>query len=125
MILTFKVIYICKFLTTRLNPEQADGDIGAGKHLRVFFEDNTFDWIECIYFPPLRDTEPKLSAGKRSRIAALLKKQYGEDAGSLVDTVRSFNDSVAQGRNGHGSGISIVQRAINKKFDESLGKQHG
>lgn len=95
----------------------------GGQASASIFEDNTFDWIECIYLPPLRDAESKLSAGKRSRIAALLKKQYGEDAASLVDTVKSFNDSIAQGRDGHGSGVSTVQRAINKKIDESLGKQ--
>ena len=81
---------------------------------------STFDWIECIYLPPLRDAESKLSAGKRSRIAALLKKQYGEDATSLVETVKSFNDSIVQGEEGRDSGISIVQRAINKKLMNHL-----
>ena len=62
----------------------------GGQASAGIFEDSTFDWIECIYLPPLRDAESKLSAGKRSRIAALLKKQYGEDAISLVETVKSF-----------------------------------
>lgn len=97
----------------------------GGQASAGIFEDSTFDWIECIYLPPLRDAESKLSAGKRSRIAALLKKQYGEDAISLVETVKSFNDSIVQGEEGRDSGVSIVQRAINKKIDESLGKQLG
>lgn len=97
----------------------------GGQASAGIFEDSTFDWIECIYLPPLRDAESKLSAGKRSRIAALLKKQYGEDATSLVETVKSFNDSIVQGEEGRDSGVSIVQRAINKKIDESLGKQLG
>ena len=97
----------------------------GGRASAGIFEDSTFDWIECIYLPPLRDAESKLSAGKRSRIAALLKKQYGEDATFLVDTVKSFNDSIVQGEEGRDSGVSIVQRAINKKIDESLGKQLG
>lgn len=97
----------------------------GGQASAGIFEDNTFDWIECIYLPPLRDAESKLSAGKRSRIASLLKKQYGEDADSLVNVVRDFNDSIAQGRDGHSFGISSVQRAINKKIDDSLGKQLG
>lgn len=97
----------------------------GGQASAGIFEDSTFDWIECIYLPPLRDAESKLSAGKRSRIAALLKKQYGEDAISLVETVKSFNNSIVQGEEGRDSGVSIVQRAINKKIDESLGKQLG
>lgn len=97
----------------------------GGRASAGIFEDSTFDWIECIYLPPLRDAESKLSAGKRSRIAALLKKQCGEDATFLVDTVKSFNDSIVQGEEGRDSGVSIVQRAINKKIDESLGKQLG
>ena len=97
----------------------------GGQASAGIFEDSTFDWIECIYLPPLRDAESKLSAGKRSRIAALLKKQYGEDAIPLVETVKRFNDSIVQGEEGRDSGVSIVQRAINKKIDESLGKQLG
>lgn len=108
-----------------LKPGTSKWKYWGGQASAGIFEDNTFDWIECIYLPPLRDAESKLSAGKKSRIAALLKKQYGDDADSLVDAVRSFNDSIAQGRDGHGSGVSIVQGAINKKIDESLGKQFG
>lgn len=99
-----------------LKPGTSKWKYWGGQASAGIFEGNTFDWIECIYLPPLRDAESKLSAGKKSRIATLLRKQYGEYVTSLVDTARSLNDSTVQGRDCHDSGVSFVQRAINKKL---------
>ena len=47
----------------------------GGESTASIFEEDTFDRVECIYLPPLRDAEARLSAGRRSRLAWLLKKK--------------------------------------------------
>lgn len=62
------------------------------------------DLINCIYLPPLRDAEEKLSNGTRSRLAKLLKAiskkdiKVHENAGTqhpLVERVQAFNTELA------------------------------
>ena len=89
------------------------------------FEEDTFDRVECIYLPPLRDAVSKLSSGRRSRLALLLKKQYGDNANLLVDSVKSFNDSIVENKDGKYSEIDIVRKSINTKIKESLGSELG
>lgn len=48
-------------------------EVWGGASKSSIFEDETFDCIDCIYLPPLRDAEEKLVNGKRSRLAQLLK----------------------------------------------------
>jgi len=66
---------------------------------------DTLDLINCIYLPPLRDAEDKLSNGSRSRLARLLKAickkdlLKHEDAGTLhplVAKVEEFNNELAE-----------------------------
>lgn len=97
----------------------------GGQAMSSIFEDDTFDRVECIYLPPLRDAEAKLSAGKRSRLTPLLKKQYGENTQALVQSVTEFNNSIAQNEGGKHSEIDAVKTSINKIIDESLGKRLG
>lgn len=97
----------------------------GGQAMSSIFEEDTFDRVECIYLPPLRDAEAKLSAGKRSRLTPLLKKQYGDNTQSLVQSVTEFNNSIVQNEEGKHSEIDAVKSSINKIILESLGTQLG
>lgn len=97
----------------------------GGQSSASIFEEDTFDRIECIYLPPLRDAESKLSAGRRSRLATLLKKQYGDDTERLVTSVADFNNSITQNCDGHYAEIATVKETINKKIVEALGEHLG
>ena len=97
----------------------------GGQAKSSIFEDDTFDRVECIYLPPLRDAEAKLSAGKRSRLAPLLKKQYGDNTHALVQSVTEFNNSISQSEDGKHSEIGAVKASINKIIANSLGNKLG
>ena len=97
----------------------------GGRSLASAFEEDTFDRIECIYLPPLRDAESKLSNGKRSRLALLLKKQYGDNTKALVDSVKDFNNNITENTDGNYSEIDSVRKTINRKIVEALGNQLG
>lgn len=45
----------------------------GGKSKLSAFESETIDLIHCIYLPPLRDAEAKLTDGRQSRLSKLLK----------------------------------------------------
>lgn len=97
----------------------------GGNSLASIFEEDTFDRIECIYLPPLRDAESKLSNGRKSRLALLLRKQYGDNTHTLVDSVKDFNDSITENRGGKYSEIDLVRQKINRKIKQSLGSELG
>lgn len=97
----------------------------GGESTASIFEEDTFDRIECIYLPPLRDAEAKLSAGRRSRLAWLLKKKYGDNAASLVDSVAEFNNSIVQNKDEKYTEIQDVKTSINGKIVEALGDKFG
>lgn len=89
------------------------------------FEEDTFDRVECIYLPPLRDAESKLSAGRRSRLAWLLKKKYGDNTESLVANVAEFNDNIVQNKDRKYTEIQEVKASINGKIVQALGTRLG
>jgi len=97
----------------------------GGSSSSSIFEEDAFDRVECIYLPPLRDAEAKLSTGKHSRIAMLLKKQYGDNNESLVNEVTAFNQSITENKDNKYKEIESVKKTINKKITESLGSQLG
>lgn len=97
----------------------------GGQSMSSIFEEDTFDRVECIYLPPLRDAEAKLSAGKHSRLTPLLKKQYGNNTQTLVQSVTKFNNGIMQNEEGKYSEIDAVKSSINKIIVESLGAQLG
>lgn len=75
----------------------------AGK-TKSSVEPDTLDLIRCIYLPPLRDAEEKLSNGTRSRLAKLMKAickkdlVAHEEAGTnhpLVEKIATFNNDLA------------------------------
>ena len=53
--------------------------IWGGKSKASAFEEETFEFIDTIYLPALRNAEEKLKNGKKSRLALLLKHQYGDE----------------------------------------------
>ena len=97
----------------------------GGESTASIFEEDTFDRVECIYLPPLRDAEAKLSAGRRSRLAWLLKKKYGDNTGSLVDSVAEFNNNIVQNKDDKYTEIQDVKASINGKIVDALGKKLG
>lgn len=97
----------------------------GGESTASIFEEDTFDRVECIYLPPLRDAEAKLSAGRRSRLAWLLKKKYGDNTESLVASVTEFNDNIVQNKDEKYTEIQDVKASINEKIKEALGEKLG
>ena len=86
------------------------------------FEDDTFDKIECVYLPPLRDAEAKLSGGRRSRLAYILKRQYKDtESKALEGKIKEFNSGIASGE----SNIKKARETINEKIVQSLGSKLG
>ena len=97
----------------------------GGNASASIFEEDTFDRVECIYLPPLRDAENRLTNGKKSRLAMFLSKQYGDNTDSLVDSVRKFNNDITQNKGGDYKEIDNAKVNINKRIKESLGKEFG
>lgn len=97
----------------------------GGKSSASIFEEDTFDRIECIYLPPLRDAEAKLSTGKYSRLALLLKKKYGDNTDTLVAAVTDFNRSIIKNEDNKYEEIDDVKQAINRKIVDALGERLG
>lgn len=97
----------------------------GGESTASIFEEDTFDRVECIYLPPLRDAEARLSAGRRSRLAWLLKKKYGDNTGALVDSVAEFNNDIVQNKDEKYTEIQEVKASINEKIVDALGEKLG
>lgn len=97
----------------------------GGESVASIFEEDTFDRVECIYLPPLRDAETKLSASRRSRLALLLKKKYGDNTNSLVGEIEKFNNSIVENTDGKYSEIHDIKVSINQKIEDALGPQLG
>ena len=108
-----------------LKPGQVKKRWWGGESSASVFEEDTFDRIECVYLPPLRDAEARLTSGRYSRLAMLLKKQYGKNQDKLVNAVRDFNRSIVQNGDGKQAEIDTAKKTINNKIRESLGEQLG
>ncbi|UQZ33637.1 chromosome segregation protein SMC [Paenibacillus sp. PK3_47] len=100
-------------------------EVWGGTSKSSIFEDETFDCIDCIYLPPLRDAEEKLVNGKRSRLAQLLKKQYGDNKDSLVKNVTDFNSQITSNVENKYNEIEKAKININNKLEETLGQRLG
>lgn len=100
-------------------------EIWGGQSKASVFEEETFECIDCIYLPPLRDAEEKLVNGKKSRLAQLLKKQYGDNKEKLVDSVKGFNDIITSNADGNYNEIEAAKKNINTKLVETLGSHLG
>ena len=67
----------------------------GGESVAGVFEEDTFDRVECIYLPPLRDAETKLSAGTvKASINQKIEDALGPRLGQSVNlqfSEASFN----------------------------------
>ncbi|MEQ6048777.1 AAA family ATPase [Lysinibacillus capsici] len=100
-------------------------EIWGGVSKSSIFEEETFECIDCIYLPPLRDAEEKLINGRKSRLAQLLKKQYGDNKETLVQNVSNFNKQITNNVDGNYNEIEFAKNNINKKLKDTLGKRLG
>lgn len=91
------------------------------------FEWELFDSINCVYLPPLRDAEARLSEGKSSRLARLLKNlqrqkiQAAKKKGELLpieENVRDFNKRLSEDKEGV---IAKANELIRAQLRESFG----
>lgn len=99
--------------------------IWGGASKASTFEEETYEYIDCIYLPPLRDAEEKLINGRKSRLAQLLKKQYGDNKDTLVEKVSAFNEQITTNTNGDYNEMESARNSINKKLEEALGSRLG
>lgn len=95
------------------------------------FDPELLDLVQCIYLPPLRDAEAKLSNGRQSRLSKLLKalnrKQLKEcKRGNILHPLESklkeFNESLADDGN---LGIKDASKLINENLTKAIGHYFG
>lgn len=101
--------------------------IWGGKSKSSAFEEETFDYIDTIYLPALRNAEEKLTNGKKSRLALLLKHQYKDKAREekLVEAFNNFNQSIIKNEDKNYSEIEQAKKDINTAMKESMGTVFG
>jgi predicted ATP-dependent endonuclease of OLD family len=99
--------------------------IWGGASKASAFEEETFDCIDCVYLPPLRDAEEKLTNGKKSRIATLLKHEFlsEESKKDLESSFSNFNSEFIV--NQENKEIGRAKKNINNNLEESMGKIFG
>lgn len=101
--------------------------VWGGKSKSSAFEEETFDYIDTIYLPALRNAEEKLTSGKKSRLALLLKHQYKDDARKkeLVKAFSEFNESIIKNVDNKYSEIEQAKKDINTAMADSMGTVFG
>ena len=101
--------------------------IWGGKSKASAFEEETYDYIDTIYLPALRNAEEKLTNGRKSRLALLLKHQYTEDVRKekLVEAFSDFNKSIIKNDDKKFSEIEQAKKDINTAMKNSMGTVFG
>ena len=101
--------------------------IWGGKSKASAFEEDTFDFINVIYLPALRNAEEKLTNGRKSRLALLLKHQYKNEArqNELVTAFNNFNKSVIKNKDNKFNEIAKARGDINTAMERSMGNVFG
>ncbi len=101
--------------------------IWGGKSKSSAFEEDTFNFIDTIYLPALRNAEEKLTNGKKSRLALLLKHQYDEKEREeeLVKAFSDFNEAVISNKEGKYEELSKTKKDINAAMRDSMGSVFG
>jgi putative ATP-dependent endonuclease of OLD family len=103
----------------------------GGKSRTTVFEPETVDLIHCIYLPPLRDAESKLSNGRQSRLSKLLKAlskkelesyRKNEKLHPLEEKVATFNQELAESKV---FGIERANNLITDSLKNSIGDHFG
>lgn len=105
--------------------------IWGGKSKSSQFDPELLDLVQCIYLPPLRDAESKLSNGRQSRLSKLLKalnrkqlKQCRKDGElhPLEASVKKFNESLATDKN---LSIKDANELITENLTKAIGHHFG
>lgn len=105
--------------------------VWGGKAKSAQFDPELLDLIQCIYLPPLRDAESKLSNGRQSRLSKLLKalnrkqlKQCKQDdkLHPLEEKLKEFNESLANDKN---LSIKEANQLITANLTKAIGKHFG
>ena len=101
--------------------------IWGGKSKSSAFEEETFEFLDTIYLPALRNAEEKLRNGKKSRLALLLKHQYEneEREEQLVTAFSEFNHSIITNKDGKYSELTQAKEDINTAIRNSMGNIFG
>lgn len=101
--------------------------IWGGKSKSSAFEEDTFDFIDTIYLPALRNAEEKLTNGKKSRLALLLKHQYDEKEREeeLVKAFSDFNEAIISNKDGKYKELAKAKKDINAAMRDSMGSVFG
>lgn len=101
--------------------------IWGGASKASAFEEETFECIDCVYLPPLRDAEEKLTNGRKSRLATLLKHQYKtqNEEDNLVEKVKKFNQSIVDNKDDEYKEIAKAKIDINDSLNRSMGQVFG
>jgi len=95
------------------------------------FEWELFDTIKCIYLPPLRDAEAKLSDGRGSRLARFIRNLNTKELGTakkantkhpLEEHMRKFNEDLASDK---GQTIHQANELIRSRLKDALGPVFG
>lgn len=102
-------------------------NLWGGKSKVSAFEEDTFDFINVIYLPALRNAEEKLTNGRKSRLALLLKHQYpnGDRQQELVKAFNNFNKSVIKNEDKKFDEITKAKKDINSAIEASMGNVFG
>lgn len=104
-------------------------ELWGGASRASMFERELFDYIDCIYLPPLRDAEAKLREGRFSILARLLKNLEREalneankkkEDHSLVKSVKNLNRELVEQ-----SCIKEANRRIRERLRDALGTVFG
>lgn len=105
--------------------------IWGGSSKSSQFDPELIDYIQCIYLPPLRDAESKLSNGRQSRLSKLLKalnrkqlKQCRKDdtLHPLEEKLKDFNTSLATDDN---LSIKKANELITANLTKAIGHHFG
>lgn len=101
--------------------------IWGGKSKASAFEEESFDFIDAIYLPALRNAEEKLKNGKKSRLALLLKHQYEnkEKEEELVNAFSKFNESIINNEENKYEELAKAKKDINTAIMDSMGSVFG
>lgn len=101
--------------------------IWGGKSKSSAFEEDTFNFIDTIYLPALRNAEEKLTNGKKSRLALLLKHQYDEKEREeeLVKAFSDFNEAIISNKDGKYEELSNTKKDINAAMRDMMGSVFG
>lgn len=105
--------------------------IWGGNSKSSQFDPELIDLIQCIYLPPLRDAESKLSNGRQSRLSKLLKAlnrkqlkqcRIGDKLHPLEEKIKDFNTSLATDEE---LSIKHANELITENLTKAIGHHFG